>query len=286
MPSSWWSRGWSSALGGGTTALLAVRRLATLVREGALRDIVGAPCSERVAAVARDLGLPLVTLEERPTIDLTIDGADEVDPQLRLIKGGGGALLREKIVAQASTREVIVVDASKLSDRLGTHHALPLEVTPFGWRTQLPFLEALGLRPTLRLDGTGRPVQTDQGDYLLDCATAPLDEPEVLAQTLEGRAGIVEHGLFIGLATDLIVAGPVRHRASRGMIQIAPSILAADQGHLADQVEATFKAGVRRLHVDVMDGRFVPNITIGPDGRGRPAADRGPLRGPRWRRTS
>jgi ribose 5-phosphate isomerase A len=201
-------------LGGGTTALLAVRRLASLFREGALRDIVGAPCSERVAVVARDLGLPLVTLEERPTIDLTIDGADEVDPQLRLIKGGGGALLREKIVAQASTREVIVVDASKLSDRLGTHHALPLQVTPFGWRTQLPFLEALGLRPTLRLDGAGRPVRTDQGDYLLDCATAPLDEPEVLAQTLEGRAGIVEHGLFIGLATDLIVAGPsgIEHR--------------------------------------------------------------------------
>ncbi|HEY7940737.1 MAG TPA: ribose-5-phosphate isomerase RpiA [Candidatus Limnocylindrales bacterium] len=201
-------------LGGGTTALLAVRRLASLFREGALRDIVGAPCSERVAVVARDLGLPLVTLEERPTIDLTIDGADEVDPHLRLIKGGGGALLREKIVAQASTREVIVVDASKLSDRLGTHHALPLQVTPFGWRTQLPFLEALGLRPTLRLDGAGRPVQTDQGDFLLDCAIAPLDEPEVLAQTLEGRAGIVEHGLFIGLATDLIVAGPsgIEHR--------------------------------------------------------------------------
>ncbi len=201
-------------LGGGSTALYAVRRLATLVREGTLRDIVGAPCSARVAAVARDLGLALVTLEDRPTIDLTIDGADEVDPQLRLIKGGGGALLREKIVAQASTREVIVVDASKLSDRLGTRHPLPLEVTPFGWRTQLPFLEALGLRPTLRLDGTGRPVQTDQGDLLLDCALAPLDEPEVLAQVLEGRAGIVEHGLFIGLATDLIMAGPsgVEHR--------------------------------------------------------------------------
>ncbi len=166
--------------------------------------------------MARDLGLPLVALEERPSIDLTIDGADEVDPQLRLIKGGGGALLREKIVAQASTREVIVVDASKLSDRLGTHHALPLEVTPFGWRTHLPFLEALGLRPTLRVDAAGRPVQTDQGDYLLDCATAPLDEPEVLARTLEGRAGIVEHGLFIGLATDLIVAGPsgIEHRAA------------------------------------------------------------------------
>ncbi|HXX60776.1 MAG TPA: ribose-5-phosphate isomerase RpiA [Candidatus Sulfotelmatobacter sp.] len=203
-------------LGGGTTALFAVRRLAALFRQGTLRDIVAVPCSERVAAAARDLGLPLVTLEERPAIDLTIDGADEVDPRLRLIKGGGGALLREKIVAQASTREVIVVDESKLSDRLGTHHGLPLEVTPFGWRTHLPFLEALGLTPTLRTDAAGRPVETDQGDYLLDCATAPLERPEALAAELEGRAGIVEHGLFIGLATDLIVAGPsgVEHRAA------------------------------------------------------------------------
>ncbi len=201
-------------LGGGSTALFAVRRLAALVQEGTLRDIVGVPCSERVASSARSVGLTLVTLEERPTIDLTIDGADEVDPQMRLIKGGGGALLREKIVAQASTREVIVVDASKLSDRLGTHHALPLEVTPFGWRTQMPFLEALDLRPVLRVDAAGAPVLTDQGDYLLDCAVAPLDDPRALADALEGRAGIVEHGLFIGLATDLIVAGPsgIEHR--------------------------------------------------------------------------
>jgi ribose 5-phosphate isomerase A len=195
-------------LGGGSTALFAVRRLAELVHDGSLRDIVGVPCSERVASAARALGLTVASLEERPTIDLTIDGADEVDPQMRLIKGGGGALLREKIVAQASTREVIVIDASKLSDRLGTHHPLPLEVTPFGWRTQLPFLEALGLRPVLRVDGAGTPVSTDQGDYLLDCAIPPLDDPRALADALEGRAGIVEHGLFIGLATDLIVAGP------------------------------------------------------------------------------
>jgi ribose 5-phosphate isomerase A len=201
-------------LGGGSTALFAVHHLAALVRDARLRDIEGVPCSDGVASVARSLGLVVLPLEERPTVDLTIDGADEVDPQFRLIKGGGGALLREKIVAQASTREVIVVDASKLVDRLGTHHALPLEVTPFGWRTQLPFLEALGLRPVLRVDGAGRPVSTDQGDYLLDCAVAPLDDPQALADALEGRAGIVEHGLFIGLATDLIVAGPsgVEHR--------------------------------------------------------------------------
>ncbi|MFI5261486.1 MAG: ribose-5-phosphate isomerase RpiA [Candidatus Limnocylindrales bacterium] len=201
-------------LGGGTTALFAIRRLAALRREGALRDIVGVPCSEHVATVARELGLPLTTLDDHPTVDLTIDGADEVDPALRLIKGGGAALLREKVVAQASTRMVIAVDASKLSDRLGTRHAVPLEVAPFGWRTQLPFLEALGGRATLRVDAVGRPVLTDQGNLLLDCAFGPLDEPEALAARLASRAGIIEHGLFLGLATDLVVAGPsgVEHR--------------------------------------------------------------------------
>lgn len=203
-------------LGGGTTALFAVRHLAALLREGRLRDIVGVPCGDQVAAAAAELGLPLATLEEHPTVDLTIDGADEVDGDLRLIKGGGGALLREKIVAQASTREVIVVDASKLSDRLGTHHPVPVEVVPFGWRTQLAYLEALGARPTLRVDPTGRPVLTDQGNLLLDLIVGPLDDPGELARQLEARAGIVEHGLFIGLATDLIVAGPngIVHRGA------------------------------------------------------------------------
>ena len=107
-----------------------------------------------------------------------------------------------------------MVDASKLSDRLGTRHAVPLEVAPFGWRTQLPFLEALGGRATLRVDAVGRPVLTDQGNLLLDCAFGPLDEPEALAARLASRAGIIEHGLFLGLATDLVVAGPsgVEHR--------------------------------------------------------------------------
>ncbi len=137
-------------LGAGTTAAFATRRIASLLQEGALRDIRGIPSSKAVAALARSLGIPLTSLEEAPEIDLTIDGADEVDPHLNLIKGGGGALLREKIVAQASRREVIVVDAEKLSPALGTRWAVPVEVFPFGWRAQEAFIKDLGAGVTLR----------------------------------------------------------------------------------------------------------------------------------------
>ena len=147
----------------------------------------------------------------RSAIDLTIDGADEVDPQLDLIKGGGGALLREKIVAQASRREIIVVDESKLSPVLGTRWALPIEVIPFGWRSQARFIEALGGRVVVRQDGHGAPFRTDQGNIILDCAFGPIARLQELAQRLAARAGIVEHGLFLGIATDLIVAGHGRH---------------------------------------------------------------------------
>jgi ribose 5-phosphate isomerase A len=206
-------------LGGGTTARVALELLAQRLRDGRLRDVMGVPCAEVVADEARQLGIPLTSLEQHPTLDLTIDGADEVDLDLRLIKGGGGALLREKIVAQASRREVIVVDESKLSPRLGTRHTLPVEVTPFGWRVQRAFLEGLGARVELRLELDGRPFHTDQGDLLLDCAFGPLERPDELASQLAARAGIVEHGLFIGLATDLIVGGAtgVEHR-TRGTV--------------------------------------------------------------------
>ena len=146
-------------------------------------------------------------------IDVTIDGADEVDPDLNLIKGGGGALLHEKIVAQASRREVIVVDDAKLSPRLGTHWAVPVEVIPFLWQSQARFLESLGARVTLRAGPEGRPFTTDEGNLILDCAFGPIAEVAELAALLNGRTGIVEHGLFIHLATDVIVAGQagIRH---------------------------------------------------------------------------
>jgi len=200
-------------LGHGSTALYAVRLIAERLRDGALPDLLGVPCSAQVEAEARRLGIPLTTLEEHPVIDLTIDGADEVDPRLNLIKGGGGALLHEKIVAQASRREIIVVDESKLSPALGTRQSLPVEVTLFGWRAQALYLESLGARVTLRQNTDGSAFLTDEGNLILDAAFAPLADPAALAARLDGRAGIVQHGLFLGLATDVIVAGVdgIRH---------------------------------------------------------------------------
>jgi ribose 5-phosphate isomerase A len=194
--------------------VFAVRRLAELLREGRLRDVVGVPCSSAVEAAARRLGIPLTTLEDRAGIDLTIDGADEVDPDLNLIKGGGGCLLYEKIVAQASRREVIVVDSSKPSPRLGTHWALPVEVIPFGWGSQRRFLEGLGARVSVRQTPTGQPFTTDEGNLILDAAFGPIEDPLALARALDARTGIVAHGLFLGLATDLLVAGDdaIEHR--------------------------------------------------------------------------
>jgi ribose 5-phosphate isomerase A len=199
-------------LGAGSTAILATRRIGQLLRQGRLRDIVGFPCSSVIEAEARALGIP-ITLDPPGAVDLTIDGADEVDPELNLIKGGGGALLHEKIVAQASLREIIIVDESKLSPALGTHWPLPVEVIPFGWHAQKRFLESLGARITVRQQHDGTPFRTDQGNLMLDCAFGPIREPATLAAKLDARTGIVEHGLFIGLATEVIVAGAdgIRH---------------------------------------------------------------------------
>lgn len=193
-------------LGHGSTAVFAVRRIASLLRDGQLRDILGVPCSVLVEREARQLGIPLTTLDEHPVVDLTIDGADEVDPQLNLIKGGGGALLREKIVAQASQREIIVVDDSKLSPALGTSWSVPVEVISFGLRSQVAYLESLGGCPVLRQSNDGTLFETDQGNVILDCHFGPISQPDHLAIRMNERAGIVEHGLFIDLATDVIVA--------------------------------------------------------------------------------
>jgi ribose 5-phosphate isomerase A len=200
-------------LGHGSTAIFAVRRIAELLQAGTLKKILGVPCSAQVEAEARQLGIPLTTLEEHPVIDLTIDGADEVDPALDLIKGAGGALLREKIVAQVSRREIIVIDESKLSPTLGTHKALPIEVTPFGWRAQVAYIETLGARVGVRQANKEIPFKTDQGNLIIDCTFGPIAQPALLCAMLSERAGIVEHGLFLGLATDVICAGAegVRH---------------------------------------------------------------------------
>jgi ribose 5-phosphate isomerase A len=200
-------------LGHGSTAIFAVRRIAELLHKDRLQNILGVSCSRQVERDARQLGIPLTTLDEHPVVDLTIDGADEVDPDLNLIKGGGGALLREKIVAQASRREIIVVDESKLSPALGTHWPVPVEVIPFAWRSQASYLESLGAKVVLRRNEDGAAFRTDQGHLILDCHFGPISDPAQLAARLSERAGIVEHGLFLGLATDVIVAGVegVRH---------------------------------------------------------------------------
>ncbi|GAB4576253.1 MAG: ribose-5-phosphate isomerase RpiA [Anaerolineae bacterium] len=194
-------------LGEGSTAVFAIRRIAELIAQGDLYDIQGVPCSKNVEKVASTLGIPLTTLDEVRAVDLTIDGADEVDPALNLIKGGGGALLREKMVAQASRYEIIVVDEGKLSDRLGTRWALPIEVVEFGWMAQVHFLRELGGEATLRRLPDGSPFRTDQGNLILDTAFGPIADAYALADQLAHRAGIVEDGLFLDLADEVIVAG-------------------------------------------------------------------------------
>jgi ribose 5-phosphate isomerase A len=200
-------------LGHGSTAIWAARAIADKLKSGELHDILGVPCSVHIEKEALALGIPLTTLNDHPVVDLTIDGADEVDPQLELIKGGGGALLREKIVAQASKREIIIVDESKPSDKLGVQWAVPIEVIPFGSGSQIVYLQSLGAKPEVRLTETGETFYTDQGNLIVDCDFGPIDDPASLAEQIKARAGIVEHGLFIGIATDVLVSSEngIRH---------------------------------------------------------------------------
>ena len=199
-------------LGSGSTAIFATRRIALSLHSGDLRNIVAIPTSLATKRSAIELGIPLTSLTGEMRIDITIDGADEVDPAFNLIKGGGGAHLREKIVAQASERLVIVVDDSKLVDQLGTSWAVPVEVIPFGWESQAAFLQSIGAAPKLRMNGEGQ-FRTDQGNLILDAAFGPIADPAKLDATLSARAGIVEHGLFIGMTRDVVAAGSdgIRH---------------------------------------------------------------------------
>jgi len=195
-------------LGTGSTVFYALRRLGDRVSQGQLRDIVGVPTSNATARLAHEFGIPLTTLDEHPWLDLTIDGADEVDPDLNLVKGLGGALLREKIVAAASRRLVIVVDDSKLVERLGTRAPLPVEVVPFGWRLQMAYLESLGAQPTLRRIAGNEPYVTDGGHYIIDCQFAGIDDPHTLATALNIQPGIVENGLFLNMVDTVVVGTP------------------------------------------------------------------------------
>lgn len=191
-------------LGSGSTARLAVAAIGQRV-QGGLR-IVGIPTSEQTAEQARGLGIPLSTLGEYSQIDVTIDGADEVEPgTLNLIKGGGGNHLREKIVATASSRLVIVVDETKVIGQLGTHARVPVEVAQFGWQATARNLTRLKGNPRLRLQSDGEAFVTDGGNYILDCAFGPIPFASALQRDLDGIVGVVEHGLFIGLASEVLV---------------------------------------------------------------------------------
>jgi ribose 5-phosphate isomerase A len=198
--------GMTVGLGTGSTAIFAIRHIGALLQSGKLKNIVGFATSRASWDAAVALKIPMLTEDLPKAIDVTIDGADEVDPQLNLVKGGGGALLREKLVAQATGREVIVVDESKLSPRLGTLHLLPIEVLPFGWRSQARFLESLGGKFVVRQTADGREYRTDQGNMILDCDFGPIANPADLALKLEARAGIVEHGLFLNLTHSVVVS--------------------------------------------------------------------------------
>lgn len=201
-------------LGSGTTAEILLAELAQRVRLG-LR-VTGVASSERIAQLAASQGIPLAGLDDVAALTLSIDGADEVClPQLDLIKGRGGALLREKLIAASSRHRIIIVDGTKLVTTLATYHPIPVEVIPFGWRHTAERLAAFGAHPVLRLalgflpnDPHGVPYVTDGGNYVLDCSFGPLMQPEVIATQIKAVTGVIEHGLFIGMTERVYVGGP------------------------------------------------------------------------------
>jgi ribose 5-phosphate isomerase A len=200
--------GMKLGLGTGSTARLVLEALAARRDRGELGSIVGVPTSTDTRDHATRLGIPLTTLDAEPRLDMTLDGADEVDPALDLIKGLGGALLWEKIVASATDRLVIVVDESKLVDRLGVKAPLPVEVVPFGWRTVLDPARALGSRPELRRDGEGEAFRTDGGHYIVDCHfPTGIEDAAAAEDRLLHCPAVVETGLFLGRTDTVVVAG-------------------------------------------------------------------------------
>ncbi|HKD04246.1 MAG TPA: ribose-5-phosphate isomerase RpiA [Terriglobales bacterium] len=189
-------------LGSGSTAAYFIRFLGERVQAGL--KICGVPTSVDAQRLAQSCGIPLISLDEVDHIDVDVDGADEFDPQLRLIKGGGGALLREKIVASASRKFVVVADSAKQVPMLG-RFPLPVEVIPFAETLLTRRITVLGATVTLRTTAAGVPYKTDEGHHILDCHFGEIPDPALLARTLEGMPGIVEHGLFIDLATLVLV---------------------------------------------------------------------------------
>lgn len=194
--------GQTLGLGTGRAAERFVRRLAERVREGL--DVRGVPTSDTTATLAEELGIPLVDLEAAPTLDLAVDGADEVDPRGDLIKGYGGALLREKVVASCAARVWILVGAEKCVPHLGARGRLPLEVLPFALGPVLRRLEAMACPATVRTR-SDRPLMSDNGNVLVDCATSKIEDPRALDQQLRAIPGVLETGLFLGMADVIVI---------------------------------------------------------------------------------
>lgn len=199
----WVEAGQTLGLGTGRAAEAFVTALGQKVADGL--NVRGVPTSERTENLARQLGIPLVTLEQAGELDVTFDGADEVDPALNLIKGYGGALVREKIVAASSRQLVILVGAEKLVSHLGERGRLPVEVVAFGEALAIRRLRALGYASERRLDGEGQPILTDNGHFILDCAVTGIDDPAQLEQEILAIPGILGTGLFVGMADAVIV---------------------------------------------------------------------------------
>jgi ribose 5-phosphate isomerase A len=194
-------------LGTGSTATHMLRVLAEALRDGRLRDIVGVPTSDAIAALAQQLGVPIATLDERPRLDLALDGADEIDPALNLIKGLGGALLREKIVESSADRFIVLADETKLVPQLGTRVALPVEVVQFGLPLATRRLADLGATTSLRRAADGSAFRTDEGNVILDCRFPGIADCAALNAAINAIPSVVEHGLFVGMASVALVGG-------------------------------------------------------------------------------
>lgn len=201
-------------LGSGSTFAFVIERLAERVRDDGLK-VRGVATSEQTAALAQKAGVALVTLDDVERLDLAIDGADEVDPQKNLIKGGGGAHVRERIVAEAAKEMIVVVDEQKLVDVLGKAFLLPVEVLPFGWQQTARAIAATGCT-TKRREAGGAPFVTDNGNWILDCKYDGIDDPALLDAQLGGLTGVVDHGLFVGIAGRIVVGN------ADGKVRILP----------------------------------------------------------------
>lgn len=197
-------------LGTGSTTAYAIEYIGERLKSGELKDIKGVPTSFQASVLAKQYGIPLTTLDEISRIDIAIDGADEVDPQKNLIKGGGAAHTREKIVDALAEQFIVVVDSSKLVDKLGSTFLLPVEVLPMAMTPVMQAIEKLGGKPELRMGvKKAGPVITDQGNFVIDVKFDSIDNPAELEKTLNNIPGVLENGLFVGVA-DIILVGEVK----------------------------------------------------------------------------